>query len=47
MINKNEVSPGPPVGLCLWVTQSPTVIQFKNKTDATGIAYQQPTWPNG
>jgi len=26
------------------VTRSPTVIQFKNKTDATGIDCQQPTW---
>jgi len=34
----NEVSSGPPVGLRLWVTRSPTVIQFKNKTDVTGVA---------
>ena len=62
----NEVSPGPPVRLCLWVargptvgpggptvglrlrvTRSPTVIQFKNETDATGVACQQPTLASG
>ena len=37
----------PTVGLHLRVTRSPTVIQFKNKTDATAVAYQQPTWPSG
>ena len=72
MLIRNEVSPGPPVGLCLWVTRgptvgpagptvrpagptvdcrtcrsdcrfhlrvtrSPTVIQFKNKTDAARL----------
>ena len=31
------MSPGPPVGRRLRVTQSPIVIQFKNKTDAVRL----------
>ena len=31
----------------LRVTRSLTVIQFKNKTDATEVACQHPTWPSG